>query len=298
VDAAMNHRSGFAALIGRPNAGKSTLLNYLIGQKIAIVTDKAQTTRNRIIGILSRERWQLVLMDTPGIHKPQDMLGRRMVETAMGTFKEADVVYYLVDAAQRFGPGEAFIIRHLKTLKVPVFLLLNKIDCLKRDPLLPLIDFFQKEMDFKAIVPISALTGENVEGVLEETWRCLPEGPRYYADQEVTDQTEQVIVAELIREQAIVATHEEVPYSVAVQVEQMKTREGGLMDIHACLLVERASQKGILIGKNGGMLKRIGIRSRREIEALLGAPVNLQLWVKLRAGWRNNQGKLHDLGFL
>jgi GTP-binding protein Era len=291
----MGYRSGFAALIGRPNAGKSTLLNDLMGRKIAIVTDKAQTTRNRIAGILSREEWQLILLDTPGIYKPQDALGRRMVDTAMRTLGEADVVYYLVDAARKYGAGEAFIIERLKKVKTPVFLLLNKMDCLKREELLPLIDFFRKLMDFRTIVPISALTGENVDVVLEETLPCLPEGPQYYSEESVTDQSERAMVAELIREKAMIAAREEVPYSVAVLVERMEARENGLVDIHAGIYVERESQKGILIGKDGGMLKRIGAQSRLEIEDLLGARVNLQLRVKLRKGWRNNERNLRDL---
>ncbi|MDR1205500.1 MAG: GTPase Era [Peptococcaceae bacterium] len=291
----MGHRSGFAALIGRPNAGKSTLLNYLIGQKIAIVTDKAQTTRNRIVGILSHEEWQLVFIDTPGIYKPKDMLGRKMVETAMNALNEADLVYYLVDAAKEYGAGEAFIIKRLKEAKVPVFLLLNKVDALKREELLPMIDFFRGLADFKAIVPISALTGENVDALLEETLSCLPEGPRYYPGDSVTDQPERVIAAELIREKAMTAARDEVPYSVAVLVEQMTTRENGLVDIYAVLFVERESQKGILIGKKGGMLKQIGVQSRQEIESLLGTRVNLQLRVKLREGWRNNEGQLRNL---
>jgi GTP-binding protein Era len=291
----MGHRSGFAALIGRPNAGKSTLLNYLIGQKIAIVTDKAQTTRNRIVGILSHEEWQLVFIDTPGIYKPKDMLGRRMVETAMNALNEADVVYYLVDAVKEYGAGEAFITRRLKEVRVPVFLLLNKVDALKREELLPMIDFFRGTADFKAIVPISALTGENVDALLEETLPCLPEGPRYYPEDSVTDQPERMIAAELIREKAMIAARDEVPYSVAVLVERMSTRENGLVDIYAVLFVERESQKGVLIGKNGAMLKQIGTRSRQEIESLLGTRVNLQLRVKVREGWRNNEGQLRNL---
>jgi GTP-binding protein Era len=291
----MGHKSGFAALIGRPNAGKSTLLNSLIGQKIAIVTDKAQTTRNRILGILSREEWQLIFMDTPGIYKPGDMLGRRMVETALNALNEADVVYYLVDAAREYGAGEAFIIRRLREVRVPVFLLLNKVDCLRREALLPLIGFYRELLDFRAVVPVSALTGENLDALLEETLLCLPEGPRYYPEESVTDQPERVIVAELIREKAMTAVRDEVPYSVAVRVERMDTRENGLVDVHADIFVERESQKGILIGKNGGMLKQIGVRSRQEIESLLGTRVNLQLRVKLREGWRNNAGQLRDL---
>jgi GTP-binding protein Era len=292
------HRSGFAALIGRPNAGKSTLLNRLMGQKIAIVTEKAQTTRNRITGILSREAWQLILLDTPGIHKPKDRLGRKMVDIAIETLTQVDLIYYLVDATQKVGPGEAFIVARLREIQTPVFLLLNKIDRLKRDQLLPLMDFFRKEMDFRAIIPISALKGENMEQLIQETLLYLPEGPRYYAPDQVTDQPEQVIVGELIREKAIMATREEVPHSLAVQVEQIRVRENGLLDVHAIIFVERESQKGILIGKKGGVLKQIGIQSRKDIEALLGVHINLQLWVKLREGWRNHEGKLHDLGLL
>lgn len=290
------HRFGIVTLIGRPNAGKSTLLNYLVGEKIAIVTDKPQTTRTRIMGILTDPDWQMVLLDTPGIHKPMDRLGQNMLDTAFSALEAADVVYYLVDATVDWGSGEAFLLQQLAKVKVPIFLLLNKVDLIPKEKLLPLIDFFRGKHDFKQIVPISAKKGDNIRVLLKETVKCLPEGPACYEEDEMTDQPERVLAAEMIREKAILATRQEVPYAIAVMVEQMKMRSETLMDIHAVLVVERDSQKGILIGKQGQTLKWIGTEARKDIEAMLGMPVNLQLWVRVKADWRNQPYQLKNLG--
>lgn len=291
-----DHRFGIVTLIGRPNAGKSTLLNYLVGEKIAIVTDKPQTTRTRIMGILTDPDWQMVLLDTPGVHKPMDRLGQNMLDTAFSALEAADVVYYLVDATVDWGSGEAFLLQQLAKVKVPIFLLLNKVDLIPKEKLLPLIDFFRGKHDFKQIVPISAKKGDNIRVLLKETVKCLPEGPACYEEDEMTDQPERVLAAEMIREKAILATRQEVPYAIAVMVEQMKMRSETLMDIHAVLVVERDSQKGILIGKQGQTLKWIGTEARKDIEAMLGMPVNLQLWVRVKADWRNQPYQLKNLG--
>ncbi len=291
------HRSGFIALIGRPNAGKSTLLNYLVGQKIAITSDKPQTTRNRIAGILTGDSWQVILLDTPGVHKPKDKLGDQMVKTALNTLSEVDVVYYLVDATMPFGSGEAFLVDKLKNLKTPVFLLLNKIDMLEKKALLPLIDFYQKKLDCETIVPISARFGENIDSLLKATLLHLPEGPQYYPAESVTDQPERIIIAEMIREKVIQVTREEVPHAVAVGIDIIERRSEELLYVSATIYVERDSQKGIIIGKNGDVLKTIGSRARVDIEKMLGNKIFLELWVKVKADWRNRESILQELGY-
>jgi GTP-binding protein Era len=283
---------GSVALIGRPNAGKSTLVNRLVGEKIAIVTDKPQTTRTRIMGIVTEPGWQMVIFDAPGIHRPKDRLGRAMVDAALGGLPGADVIYYIVDAATEFGAGEAYILQILKKTKTPVFLLLNKVDLLVKDTLLPLIASWSERGSFAHIFPLSALEGDNVRELLEATVECFQDGPARYDEDEMTDQTERAMVEEMVREKAILATRQEVPYAVAVFIESMEERREGLMDIHGVIVVEQDSQKGILIGKNGSVLKWIGSESRRDIEALLGAHVNLQLRVQARANWRNNEQQL------
>lgn len=290
-------RSGFVALIGRPNAGKSTLLNNMIGQKIAIISDKPQTTRNRIVGVISGEESQIVLLDTPGIHKPKDKLGDSMVKISLNTLDEVDVIYYLIDASVPFGGGDAFIIEKLKAIKTPVFLLLNKIDLLEKQQLLPLIDFYQKKGEWQEIIPVSALKGENIRSLLDATLPYLQPGPQYYPDDTLTDQPERMLIAELIREKIIAATREEIPHSVAVTVEQIEDRGKGLIYIGATIYVERESQKGILIGKNGDKLKEIGSKARRDIERLLGSKAFLELWVKVKADWRNREGLLREFGY-
>lgn len=290
------HRFGMVALIGRPNAGKSTLLNYLVGEKIAIVTNKPQTTRTRIMGILTQPGWQMVLLDTPGIHKPKDRLGHNMVRTAWSTLEYADAVFYLVDASAEFGGGEAYVIEALAKVKLPVFVLLNKIDLLPKEKLLPMIEHYSQQLPGAQIIPVSALQGDNLQGLLEEAVKVLPEGLPVYDEDEMTDQPEKVIVGEMIREKAILATRQEVPYSIMAFVEQMKERNAQLLDIHAVIVVERDSQKGIIIGKNGQTLKWIGTQARKDIENLLGVQVNLQLWVKVQADWRNQAQQLKRFG--
>lgn len=290
-------KSGFIALIGRPNAGKSTLLNKLIGQKIAIISDKPQTTRNKIVGVLTQPRYQAIFLDTPGIHKPQDKLGRLMVGTALNTLREVEVIYYLVDVTVSFGGGEAYLLEKLQKVDTPVFLLLNKIDCLKKQDILPVIDFYRQKKDWAEVIPISALTGENLEHLLDATLPYLEEGPQYYPADALTDQPERTLVAELIREKIIRATQEEIPHSVAVIVEMMERRSQNLLHISAAIFVERQSQKAIIIGKKGEMLKTIGTQARYEIEMLLGNKVFLELWVKVKADWRNNARNLHELGY-
>ena len=290
-------RSGFIALIGRPNAGKSTLLNHLVGQKIAITSDKPQTTRTKILGVLTRADCQMIVLDTPGIHKPKDKLGEYMVKAAMNALDEVDVVYYLIDAIVPFGGGEAFILERLKKVKTPVFLLLNKIDLMEKPKLLPLIDYYRDKGDWRAIVPISALKGENVEALLDSTRECLPQGPLYYPDDAVTDQPERILIAELVREKAVEVTREEVPHSLAVIVEQIQPRSEEFLDISATIYVERESQKGILIGKKGEMLKLIGSRARLDIERLLGNKVFLELWVKVKPDWRKRDDSLREFGY-
>ncbi|MDD2211560.1 MAG: GTPase Era [Clostridia bacterium] len=290
-------KSGFVALIGRPNAGKSTFLNKMIGRKIAIISDKPQTTRNKIVGVLTEAQFQVVFLDTPGIHKPLDQLGKIMVSTALTTLREVDVIYYLVDASVPFGSGEAFIMERLSKVDTPIFLLLNKIDRLKKPDLLPLIDVYRRKREWTGIVPISALTGENMGSLLDSTVAYLPEGPQYYPSDMLTDQPERILVAELIREKILWATREEIPYSVAVTVEMMEQRSAHLLYIGATIFVERSSQKAIIIGKNGEMLKTIGTLARGELEGLLGNKVFLELWVKVKTNWRNSKRSIHALGY-
>lgn len=289
--------SGFASIIGRPNAGKSTLLNQLTGSKLAIVSEKPQTTRNRILGVVNRDQAQIVLIDTPGIHKPRHKLGEYMVQTARKTLTEVDIVLYLVDATAEFGTGEQFLINQLREIKTPVFLVLNKIDLLPRPKLLPLIEFYSQQHQFAEIVPVSALTGENVSLLADQIVRYLPEGPRYYPEGVITDQPELFVIAELIREKALILTREEVPHSLAVVVESLEERNDNLIYINAVIYVERTSQKGILIGKNGQMLKEIGKMARADLENLLGNRVFLELWVKVKKDWRNSTAALRGFGY-
>lgn len=290
-------RSGFITIIGRPNAGKSTLLNQLIGEKIAITSDKPQTTRNRITGVLTSEDWQLVFVDTPGIHKPHDKLGDNMVRLAMNTLEEVDVIYYLVDATVPFGKGEAFLLDKLAAVKTPIFLILNKVDRIEKTKLLPLIDFYRSKMNWQEIIPLSALTGENVQDLIQATLPYLTEGPRYYPPDAFTDQSERVLIAELIREKVLLMTKDEVPHSVAVNVELMEPRSDKLIYIAATIYVERDSQKAIIIGKKGEMLKNIGSLARPEIEKMLEAKIYLELLVKAKADWRNKDKFLREMGY-
>lgn len=293
------YRSGFAALIGRPNVGKSTLMNQIIGQKIAIMSDKAQTTRNKIQGVYTSEeaQAQIVFLDTPGIHKPKSKLGEHMVRIAQSALAEVDVVLFLADVAEGLGGGDRFILEQMKGLRTPVILVLNKIDRVEPEALLPIIATYKELHDFAEIVPVSALQGNNVATLLEQIIRYLPEGPQYYPADQVTDFPEQFICAELIREKILHLTREEIPHSIAVQIEQMKLQDNGVVHIGAVIFVERMSQKGIVIGKQGALLKEIGKRARHDIEALLGSKIFLELWVKVKEDWRNREPVLRDLGF-
>lgn len=280
--------------------GKSTLLNSILGEKVSIVTSRAQTTRNRIVGVKNLPDAQIVFLDTPGIHKPKHRLGEVMVREALESVKEVDLILLLVEPEEP-GAGDLFIIEALKKLEIPVFLIINKADSVRKPRILPVIEAFMKLYPFREIIPLSALTGDGIEVLLESVVRYLPEGPKYYPDDVVTDQVERFMVSELIREKVMAQTKEEVPHSVAVEVEQWKEKKGeggkAVVSIMANILVERDGQKGIIIGKGGQMLKEIGSSARAEIESLLGAKVFLELWVKVRKDWRSNESILRDLGF-
>lgn len=293
-----NYKSGFVSIIGRPNVGKSTFLNRVIGQKIAIMSDKPQTTRNKIQGVYTQDDAQIVFIDTPGIHKPKHKLGDFMMKVAQNTLKEVDLILFMINAKEGLGRGDEFIIEKLKETNTPVYLVINKIDEVHPDELLPLMETYKSLFDFKEIVPISALQGNNVETLLEQIKQFLPEGPQYYPADQVTDHPERFIVSELIREKVLHLTREEVPHSIAVAIDSMKKRErGDIVDIQATIVVERDSQKGIVIGKQGKVLKVVGQKARMDIEALLGSKVFLELWVKVQKDWRNKQSQLRDFGF-
>ncbi|MGN8645514.1 GTPase Era [Gracilibacillus sp. HCP3S3_G5_1] len=294
-----NHfKSGFVAIIGRPNVGKSTFMNRVIGQKIAIMSDKAQTTRNKIQGVYTDEYKQIVFIDTPGIHKPKHKLGDFMVKIAENTLNEVDSIMFMINADEGYGMGDQYIIDRLEAIKKPVFLVINKIDLVHPDQLLPLIEQYKDKYPFKEIVPISALEGNNVNHLMEVFTEHLPEGPQYYPEDQITDHPERFIIGELIREKVLQLTREEVPHSVAVVIEQIDHRgEGEKILVQATIVVERKSQKGIIIGKQGQMLKEIGKRARQDIERLLGSKVYLELWVKVQENWRNKAHQLHEFGF-
>ncbi|WEG14240.1 GTPase Era [Pullulanibacillus sp. KACC 23026] len=291
-------KSGFVALIGRPNVGKSTLLNELVGQKVAIMSNKPQTTRNKIQGVYTTDDAQIIFIDTPGIHKPKHRLGEFMTQIAEQTLREVDLILFMVDVEAGMGRGDQYIMERLKKSSTPVFLILNKIDLVHPEQLLPVIDTYRKEMDFKEVVPISARLGSNVNTMLEEIKHYLEEGPKYYPDDQVTDHPERFIISELIREKILQLTEEEVPHSVAVVIENIEPPSNGdKMTVQAAIIVERDSQKGIIIGKGGKMLKEIGSRARRDIEALLGSRIYLELWVKVQKNWRDKAFYLRDFGF-
>ena len=289
-------RSGFVAVIGRPNAGKSTLLNTLLGQKVLIISDKPQTTRNRIQCILTEERGQVIFFDTPGIHKPQHRLGEYMVAAAKSTLKGVDFAVYVVDASVPLGTGDEYVLGIIKESRIPCILALNKVDLLSKDKILVKIAEFSKLADFKEIIPISALHSENTAKLMDLIFKELSPGPMYFPDDEITDQPEKFIIAELIREKLLHLTRDEIPHSVAVFVEQMQEKKS-LIKIGAVILVERDSQKGIVIGKQGTVLKEVGRLARKDIENLLGSKVFLELWVKVRKDWRNQQAHLKELGY-
>jgi len=289
-------KSGFIAIIGRPNVGKSTLMNCLLGEKISIISDKPQTTRNRIRGILTLPDAQLVFLDTPGIHKPLHKMNEIMVKTALGTYGEVDVIMLLVEATERPGAGDKFIIETLSRVKTPVFLVINKVDLIAKERLLPLMQELSGLYPFAEIIPVSALK-QDLGGLVDALLKRLPKGPKYFPDDQLTDQPERFVVTEIIREKIFELTKEEIPYSTAVVIEQMK-EEPNLTSIHAMIYVERDSQKGIVIGKNGALLKEIGTRARVDAEKLLGVKVFLQLWVKVKKGWRDDDHMLRNVGIL
>ncbi|MFZ5633570.1 MAG: GTPase Era [Bacillota bacterium] len=290
-------KSGFAALVGRPNVGKSTLMNRLVGHKVAIVSDKPQTTRHKIHSVLTRDDAQVVFLDTPGIHRPRHKLGRHMVELALGALREVDIVLFLAEAREP-GTGDMYIIEQFSSISTPVILVLNKIDLVPKQDILALIDSFRRLYRFSEIVPVSALTGENLDRLTGVVTGYLPPGPKYYPDGVITDRPERFIMSEIIREKVLHLTSQEVPHSVTVDVEEVQERPNHMVAVRAVIYTERDSQKGILIGKNGSMLKEIGKRSREEMEALFGSRIFLDLWVKVKSDWRNNERSLRNFGYL
>ena len=293
-----NVKSGFVTLIGRPNVGKSTLMNRMIGQKIAITSNKPQTTRNRIQTVHTDERGQIVFVDTPGIHKAKNKLGEYMVGAAEKTIGEVDVVCWLVEPTTYIGAGEQHIIERLKKVKAPIILVINKVDTIKKEEILPVIDCYRKELDFQEIIPVSARSGANVDELIDTIYKYLPYGPMFYDEDTVTDQPLRQITAELIREKALKLLDEEIPHGIAVSIEQMKPRPNGkIWDIEATIVCERDSHKGIIIGKGGAMLKKIGSAARYEIERQLDAKVNLRLWVKVKKDWRDSDFLMKNFGY-
>lgn len=291
-----DYKSGFVTLIGRPNVGKSTLMNYLIGQKIAITSNKPQTTRNRIQTVLTTEKGQIVFVDTPGIHKAKNKLGEYMVNVAERTLNEVDVVLWLVEPTTYIGAGEQHIAKQLKRVNTPVILVINKIDSVKREEVFAAIDAYKDIYDFAEIVPVSARSGSNADELINVVMKYLPYGPQFYDEDTVTDQPERQIVAELIREKALHALEEEIPHGIAVAIDQIK-RRGKIMHIDATIICERDSHKGIIIGKQGNMLKKIGSTARFEIEKMLECQVNLKLWVKVKKDWRDSEFLMKNFGY-
>lgn len=289
--------SGFVAIVGRPNVGKSTFMNYVLGQKIAIMSDKAQTTRNKIQGVYTKDDAQIVFLDTPGIHKPKHELGEFMVKSAYSALKEVDAVLFMVNVSEKRGPGDDFIIKKLKGIKTPIFLVLNKIDLVTPEVLLERVESYKDALDFAGVFPISVLQGNNVNELMEGLINALPEGPQYYPADQITDHPEYFVVSELIREKILQLTQEEIPHSVAVTVDKMQKDEFDKVHVYANIIVERKSQKGIIIGKGGRLLKEIGTRARRDIQQLLGNKVYLELWVKVEKDWRKRKSNLQEYGY-
>lgn len=290
------YKSGFVTLIGRPNVGKSTLMNCLIGQKIAITSDKPQTTRNRIQTVYTSEEGQIIFVDTPGIHKSKNKLGDYMVNVAEGTLNEVDVILWLVEPSNFIGAGERHIIEKLSKVNTPVILVINKIDTVKKEELFGFIDTYRKEMDFDEIVPVSALKRDNTQELVRCIMKYLPFGPAFYEEDAITDQPKRQIIAEMIREKALRSLDEEIPHGIAVIIEKM-SRKKNITDIEATIICEKDSHKGIIIGKQGSMLKKIGTNARRDIENLLEGKVNLQLWVKVKKDWRDSDFLLKNFGY-
>ncbi|EGQ1684340.1 GTPase Era [Staphylococcus pseudintermedius] len=292
------YKSGFVTIIGRPNVGKSTFVNRVIGHKIAIMSDKAQTTRNKIQGVMTQQDAQIVFLDTPGIHKPKHKLGDYMMKVAKNTLSEIDAVMFMVNVNEEIGRGDEYIMEMLKTVKTPVFLVLNKIDLVHPDALMPRIEQYQRYMDFAEIIPISALEGHNVDHFINVLKSYLPEGPQYYPDGQISDHPEQFVVSELIREKILQTTSEEIPHAIGVNVKRMTQESEDRVHIEAVIYVERDSQKGIVIGKGGKKLKEVGKRARLDIEHLLGSKVYLDLWVKVQKDWRNKSSFIKQMGYV
>ena len=290
-------KSGFVTIVGRPNVGKSTLLNEIMGEKLSIVSNKPQTTRNNIQTILTGEEYQIVFVDTPGIHKPKHKLGEYMVNSAKDSIKEVDLVLFLINPDEEIGRGDKFIIETLKNQKAPVFLVVNKIDEFTQDRVAKTLQMYSQEMEFKEIIPISALKGKNVDKLVSLMVEAMPEGPKYYPDDMITDVQERFVVSEIIREKALRTLREEIPHGIAVDIIQMKQSPSGTWHIEVDMLCEKDSHKGIIIGKNGQCLKKIGETARYEIERFLHEKVNLKIWVKVRKEWRDNQNLLKELGY-
>lgn len=294
----MGFKSGFVTIVGRPNVGKSTLLNKILKEKIAIMSDKPQTTRNKIMAIYQAEDSQIIFLDTPGLHKPKNKLGEYMVSTAYETLKEVDVVLFLVDESTKIGAGDKYILERLKTIKTPIILVINKMDIISAENYVKIVENYKEYTFIKEIIAISALNDTNTDVLIEKVKNLLPEGPMYYPDDMITDQPEKVIVSEIIREKLLHYLNDEVPHGVAVEIEKMKKRKNSdLVDISATIICERNTHKGIIIGKNGRKLKGIGKSAREDIERLLGSKVYLEIWVKVRQGWRDNDSHLRNFGY-
>lgn len=293
-----NFKSGFVAIIGRPNVGKSTLMNHLIGQKIAITSKKPQTTRNRIQTVYTCEDGQIVFLDTPGIHKAKNKLGEYMVNVAEQTLRDVDVVLWLVEPTTFIGAGEKHIAEQLEKINIPVILVINKIDTIKKEEVLQVIDTYRKLYDFAEIIPASALRGQNTDDIIQSLFKYMTYGPMFYDEDTVTDQPQRQIVAEVIREKALHALDEEIPHGIAVTIEKMRERKGqNIVDIEATIICEKDSHKGIIIGKQGSMLKKIGSTARFEIEKMLEEKVNLKIWVKVRKDWRDSDTLMKNFGY-
>lgn len=293
-----NFKSGFVTIIGRPNVGKSTLMNQIIGEKISIISNKPQTTRNTIQTILTRDNYQIIFLDTPGMHKPKHKLGEYMVKVASKTLNEVDVVLFLITPDEETGAGDKYIIEQLKTVKTPVILVINKADIFKNENIAKTIENYTREYNFKEVVPISALTGKNVDVLVKLIVDNLPEGPQYFPSDMITDQPEKFIISEIIREKILKNLEDEVPHGTAVEIISMKEEKGAkLININATIYCEKESHKAIIIGKGGLMLKKIGQSAREDIEALLGSKIYLELWVKVKKDWRDSPSTLKDLGY-
>ena len=292
-----NYKSGFVSVIGRPNVGKSTLINSLIGQKIAIMSDKPQTTRNKILCVLTQDDAQILFIDTPGSHKPKHKLGEYMVKAAENTLKEVDVILFVVDATENIGAGELYIMERLQSTQAPVILVVNKVDQINKQQVLPVISRYSDKLNFVGAIPISAKEKTNLDQLVEEIKKYLEEGPQYYPSDMITDQPERLVIGELIREKALHLTKEEIPHAIAVDIEEISKRNNDDLYIRATIYVERESQKGIVIGAKGSLLKEIGQLARADIENLLGSKVYIDLWVKVKKDWRNRDGILRGFGY-